>query len=65
MLDYARRYGGTCYHASCTCMMGQHPLAAVRRIAEACRAHGKLAGGAAETEAQVEEYRRLGYFHSA
>jgi choline dehydrogenase len=29
LLDYARRYGGTCYHASCTCMMGQHPLAVV------------------------------------
>jgi choline dehydrogenase len=29
LLDYARRNGGTCYHASCTCMMGQHPLAVV------------------------------------
>lgn len=29
LLDYARRFGGTCYHASCTCMMGQHPLAVV------------------------------------
>jgi choline dehydrogenase len=29
LLDYARRYGGTCYHASCTCMMGQHPMAVV------------------------------------
>jgi choline dehydrogenase len=29
LLDYARSYGGTCYHASCTCMMGQHPLAVV------------------------------------
>ncbi|HTW52933.1 MAG TPA: GMC oxidoreductase, partial [Stellaceae bacterium] len=29
LLDYARGYGGTCYHASCTCMMGQHPLAVV------------------------------------
>ncbi len=29
LLDYARRYGGTCYHASCTCMMGQHAMAVV------------------------------------
>ena len=29
LLDYARRNGGTCYHATCTCMMGQHPLAVV------------------------------------
>jgi choline dehydrogenase len=37
LLDYARRYGGTCYHASCTCMMGQHPLAVVD---EQLRVHG-------------------------
>ncbi len=37
LLDYARRYGGTCYHASCTCMMGQHPLAVVD---ERLRVHG-------------------------
>ncbi|MGH7098984.1 MAG: GMC family oxidoreductase, partial [Stellaceae bacterium] len=29
LLDYARRNGGTCYHASCTCMMGSHALAVV------------------------------------
>jgi choline dehydrogenase len=29
LLDYARGNGSTCYHASCTCMMGQHPLAVV------------------------------------
>ena len=29
LLDYARRYGGTCYHASCTCMMGSHAMAVV------------------------------------
>jgi choline dehydrogenase len=29
LLDYARRNGGTCYHASCTCMMGQHPMSVV------------------------------------
>ena len=40
----------------------EHPTfkAAVRRIAEACQAHGKLARGSAETEAQIEEYWRLG-----
>jgi choline dehydrogenase len=40
LLDYARRNGGTCYHASCTCMMGQHPMAVVD---DALRVHG-LAG---------------------
>ena len=29
LLDYARRSGNTCYHASCTCMMGQHAMAVV------------------------------------
>jgi choline dehydrogenase len=29
LLDYARRNGGTCYHASCTCMMGAHPMSVV------------------------------------
>src|SRR3954467_15137401 len=29
LLDYARRNGNTCYHASCTCMMGQHTTAVV------------------------------------
>jgi choline dehydrogenase len=37
LLDYARRYGGTCYHASCTCMMGQHQLAVVD---DQLRVHG-------------------------
>ncbi len=40
----------------------EHPTfrAAVRRIAEACDAHGKLARGSAETEARIKEYWRLG-----
>src|ERR1700755_2171238 len=40
----------------------EHPTfkAAVRRIADACNAHGKLARGSAETEAQIEEYWQLG-----
>ena len=29
LLDYARQYGGTCYHASCTCLMGSHAMAVV------------------------------------
>ena len=29
LLDYARRNGNTCYHASCTCMMGEHAMAVV------------------------------------
>ena len=29
LLDYARRNGSTCYHASCTCMMGQHSMSVV------------------------------------
>ena len=29
LLDYARRNGNTCYHASCTCMMGTHATAVV------------------------------------
>jgi choline dehydrogenase len=27
LLNYARHYGGTCYHAGCTCRMGKHRLA--------------------------------------
>ena len=40
----------------------EHPKfkAAVRRIVDACNAHGKLARGSAETEAQIEEYWQLG-----
>jgi len=40
----------------------EHPRfrAAVHRIAKACGEHGKLARGSAETEAQIEEYWRLG-----
>jgi choline dehydrogenase len=38
LLDYARRYGGTCYHASCTCMMGTHPMSVVDPIS--MRVHG-------------------------
>ena len=29
LLDYAQRNGGTCYHASCTCLMGSHAMAVV------------------------------------
>ena len=34
--------------------------AVVRRIADACNKHGKLARGSAETEAQIEEYYQFG-----
>jgi choline dehydrogenase len=37
LLDYARRNGGTCYHASCTCMMGSHPMTVVD---SSLRVHG-------------------------
>ena len=39
-----------------------HPRfkAVVRRIADACNKHGKLARGSAETEAQIGEYYQLG-----
>jgi choline dehydrogenase len=37
LLDYARRNGGTCYHASCTCMMGQHAMTVVD---DELRVHG-------------------------
>src|SRR5438874_8430982 len=37
LLDYARRNGSTCYHASCTCMMGQHAMAVVD---DELRVHG-------------------------
>jgi choline dehydrogenase len=40
LLDYARRNGGTCYHASCTCLMGTHPMSVVD---SELRVHG-LAG---------------------
>jgi choline dehydrogenase len=29
LLDYARRNGSACHHASCTCLMGQHAMAVV------------------------------------
>jgi choline dehydrogenase-like flavoprotein len=29
LLDYARRNGSTCYHASCTCLMGSPAMAVV------------------------------------
>jgi choline dehydrogenase len=29
LLDYARRNGNTVYHASCTCLMGNHALSVV------------------------------------
>ena len=37
LLDYARRKGGTCYYAGCTCIMGKHAMAVVD---EELRMHG-------------------------
>jgi len=37
LLDYARRNGGICRHASCTYMMGSHAMAVVD---EDLRVHG-------------------------
>src|SRR5439155_24979796 len=37
LLDYARRNGSTCYHASSTCMMGSHAIADVD---DELRVHG-------------------------
>ena len=31
LLDYARQNGSTVYHASCSCMMGNHAMARRRR----------------------------------
>jgi choline dehydrogenase len=37
LLDYARRNGSTCYHASCTCLMGSHAMSVVD---DALKVHG-------------------------
>jgi len=37
LLDYARQNGSTVYHASCSCMMGQHPMSVVD---DRLRVHG-------------------------
>src|SRR5438874_1598176 len=37
LLDYAKRNGNTVYHASCTCMMGQHAMSVVD---DQLRVHG-------------------------
>jgi choline dehydrogenase len=37
LLDYARQNGSTVYHASCSCMMGNHPMAVVD---DQLRVHG-------------------------
>jgi choline dehydrogenase len=37
LLDYARANGSTVYHASCSCMMGNHPMSVVD---DELRVHG-------------------------
>ena len=37
LLDYARANGSTVYHASCSCMMGNHPMSVVD---DRLRVHG-------------------------
>ena len=37
LLDYARQNGSTVYHASCSCLMGSHPMAVVD---DQLRVHG-------------------------
>ncbi len=37
LLDYARQTGSTVYHASCSCMMGNHAMAVVD---DELRVHG-------------------------
>jgi len=37
LLDYARANGSTVYHASCSCMMGNHPMSVVD---DQLRVHG-------------------------
>ena len=37
LLDYARQNGSTVYHASCSCMMGNHPMSVVD---DQLRVHG-------------------------
>ena len=65
MLDYAQRNGGTCYHASCTCLMGSHAMAVVDdelRGARARRAarHRRLgdAGGHLDQHQRADNYDR-------
>ncbi len=48
LLDYAKRNGNTVYHATCTCMMGQHPMSVVDDRAAGSRAR------------RVARHRRLG-----
>ena len=37
LLDYARANGSTVYHASCSCMMGDHQMAVAEDIAKRYR----------------------------